>query len=353
MAATTRHADTTSRWGVTFAKGFGSRAKSLRTYRSAFSNDRSALTRRPRDAAYLDEPVRAQVVVHERGHLALRHCAGARRRGLCPRASASWRAPREWISTTVRPKVSMRRRRDVSMSAVITTNRRCVKTRPAPGERRLRSEGARARRDHARGTGSRRVRSRRPVETHLATTDEGLVSPRETSSKMGIAVFPPNDAAALRATLRVFGADADERRDSVVNLDVARAHVLGAPRARRVDRQRAGHRMAVGFLLKRRELRRRLDGAVDATEEHDSPTPIFVQKDFSDGDAAPRPPRDGGPRRSSLVGAPDQGRWMLCADLYSAVMPRILERVLARLAERREGASPRWTGFWRRMSTRG
>ena len=84
MAATTRHADTTSRWGVTFAKGFGSRAKSLRTYRSAFSNDRSALTRRPRDAAYLDEPVRAQVVVHERGHLALRHRAGARRRGLVP-----------------------------------------------------------------------------------------------------------------------------------------------------------------------------------------------------------------------------------------------------------------------------
>ena len=67
-----------------FGSRFGSRAKSLRTYRSACSNDRSALTRRPRDAAYLDEPVRAQVVVHERGHLALRHRAGARRRGLVP-----------------------------------------------------------------------------------------------------------------------------------------------------------------------------------------------------------------------------------------------------------------------------
>ena len=58
----------------------GSRAKSIVV---SFSNARrrDASTR---DAAYLDEPVRAEVVVHERGDLALRHRACARRRGLVP-----------------------------------------------------------------------------------------------------------------------------------------------------------------------------------------------------------------------------------------------------------------------------
>ena len=58
----------------------GSRAKSIVV---SFSNARrrDASTR---DAAYLDEPVRAEVVVHERGDLALRHGARARRHGLVP-----------------------------------------------------------------------------------------------------------------------------------------------------------------------------------------------------------------------------------------------------------------------------
>ena len=144
------------------------------------------------------------------------------------------------------------------MSAVIDKNRRCVR-RGRAGRGGCRSEGG------AREEGSRagygeptRVRSRRPVETHLGDDGGGPPPPpRETSSS--VRAFP---AAGQRRggvrSLRVGGGGAPERPTRSFAA-FGRAHVLGAPRARRVDRQRAGHVPAVPAPAARRASRRRRD----------------------------------------------------------------------------------------------